>query len=364
LYYLEFFMADDRTIKYTKGRGAQVHPPNRFRKHEYVQEHPEALDEELYSDPQTEIYYERPKKNINRVDSPDIGMDLSMNPYQGCEHGCIYCYARNTHPYWGFNAGLDFESRIVVKENAPQLLEQELSKKNYKVTPIMLSGNTDCYQPLERKFELTRKMLAILWRYRHPVGIITKNSLITRDLDILKPMAENRLVTVTISITTLKEKLRRIMEPRTASAAKRLETVRVLSESGIPVNVNIAPVIPFINSDEIPAIMKAIAEAGAVSSMYQLVRLNGDVGIIFDDWVKKNFPDRADKVLNQIKRAHGGKLGESRFGIRMKGEGEMAEAILKLFKIAREKYLNGRKMPALDCSQFRIPAAQKQLGLF
>lgn len=357
-------MADDRTINYTKGRGSQVHPRNKFRKHEYVQEHFEALDEELYSDPKTEIYYEHPKKIINKVDSPDIGMDLSMNPYQGCEHGCIYCYARNTHPYWGFNAGLDFESRIVVKENAPELLEQEISKKNYCVTPIMLSGNTDCYQPLERKFELTRKMLDILWRYRHPVGIITKNSLITRDLDILKPMAENNLVSVTISITTLKEKLRRIMEPRTASAAKRLETVRVLSENGIPVNVNIAPVIPFINSDEIPAIMKAVAWAGASSAMYTMVRLNGDVGIIFEDWVKKNFPDRAEKVLNQIKLAHGGKLNDSRFGTRMRGEGEMAESFRKLFKLSREKYLKGKKMSPLDCSRFRIPGAQKQLGLF
>ncbi|MFI5134283.1 MAG: hypothetical protein ACHQD9_00390 [Chitinophagales bacterium] len=169
-------MADDHTTNYTKGRGSQIHPHNKFRRHEYVQEHVEAIDEELHSDPKTEIFYEHPKKIINKVESPDIGMDLSMNPYQGCEHGCIYCYARTTHTYWGFNAGLDFESKIIVKENAPELLEREISKPNYVVTPIMLSGNTDCYQPLERKFQLTRKMLDVLWKYRHPVGIITKNS--------------------------------------------------------------------------------------------------------------------------------------------------------------------------------------------
>jgi DNA repair photolyase len=357
-------MADDNAINYTKGRGSQVHPHNKFRKYEYVQEHMEAIDEELHSDPKTEIYYEHPKKIINKVESPDIGMDSSMNPYQGCEHGCIYCYARNTHTYWGWNAGLDFESKIIVKENAPDLLEKEISKPNYVVMPIMLSGNTDCYQPLERKFQLTRRMLQILLKYKHPVGIITKNSLITRDLDILKPMAEKNLVSVTLSITSLNEKLRRIMEPRTASCQKRLETVKLLSDNGIPVNVNIAPIIPFINSDEIPSIMKAVADAGASSAMYTMVRLNGDVGIIFEDWVKKNFPDRAEKVLNQIKSVHGGKLNDSRFGTRMRGEGKMAESISKLFKLSREKYLKGRRLPPLNCDLFVVPGSQKQLGLF
>ena len=213
-------MADDRTINYTKGRGSQVHPHNKFRKHEYVQEHFEALDEELYSDPKTEIYYEHPKKIINKVDSPDIGMDLSMNPYQGCEHGCIYCYARNTHEYYGFSAGLDFESKIIVKKNAPELLEKAILHPKWQPVPIMLSGNTDCYQPLERKFQITRKMLQVMGRYRHPVSIISKNSLITRDIDVLQDLAKDNLVHVMMSITTLNEDLRRAMEPRTASGLK------------------------------------------------------------------------------------------------------------------------------------------------
>jgi len=287
-----------------------------------------------------------------------------MNPYQGCEHGCIYCYARNVHTYWGFNAGLDFESKIIVKPNAPELLEKEISKPNYETTPIMLSGNTDCYQPLERKFQITRKMLEVLWKYRHPVAIITKNSLITRDLDILKPMAEKNLVGVTISITSLKEKLRRVMEPRTATCEKRVETVKVLSENGIPVNVNVAPLIPGINIDEIPAILKAVSEAGASSAHFTMVRLNGDVGKIFEDWVRKNFPDRAEKVLNQIKSVHGGTLNDSRFGVRMVGEGNIADSIHQLFAVSRAKYFKGRSFPELDCSQFRIPGSQKQLGLF
>ena len=357
-------MADDKTINYAKGRGSQIHPHNKFRKYEYVQEHMEAIDEELHSDPKTEIFYEHPKKIINKVDSPDLGLMFSMNPYQGCEHGCIYCYARNVHTYWGFNAGLDFESKIIVKPNAPELLEKEISKPNYETTPIMLSGNTDCYQPLERKFQITRKMLEVLWKYRHPVAIITKNSLITRDLDILKPMAEKNLVGVTISITSLKEKLRRVMEPRTATCEKRVETVKVLSENGIPVNVNVAPLIPGINIDEIPAILKAVSEAGASSAHFTMVRLNGDVGKIFEDWVRKNFPDRAEKVLNQIKSVHGGTLNDSRFGVRMVGEGNIADSIHQLFAVSRAKYFKGRSFPELDCSQFRIPGSQKQLGLF
>lgn len=358
-------MTDDgNTINHIKGRGAQIKPHNKFRKHEYVQEHMEAIDEELFSDPKTQIFFEHPKKIINKVDSPDLGLEASMNPYQGCEHGCIYCYARNTHTYWGFNAGLDFESKIIVKRNAPELLEKELSKPNYQVKVIMLSGNTDCYQPLERKFEITRKMLGVLLKFKHPVAMITKNALITRDLDILKPMAEKALVGVTISITSLKEKLRRVMEPRTASCMKRLETVRILSENGIPVNVNLAPVIPSINSDEIPSIIKAAAEAGASDIHYTMVRLNGDVGKIFEDWVHKIFPDRAQKVLNQIKSVHGGSLNDSEWGRRMSGEGNIAESIHQLFSVAKAKYFAGRSLPELNCQSFSVPGSVKQATLF
>jgi DNA repair photolyase len=357
-------MSDDNTTNYFKGRGSQIKPRNKFLQQEYVTEHVEGLDEPLLSSPTTQVFTEHPKKIINKVDSPDLGLMFSMNPYQGCEHGCIYCYARNTHTYWGFSAGLDFETKIIMKPNAPQLLEEALQKRNYVAQPIMLSGNTDCYQPLERKMEITRKMLEVLLKYKHPVGIITKNALITRDLDILKPMAAMKLVTVTLSITSLNEKLRRIMEPRTVSSLKRLETVRILTDNGIPVNVNVAPIIPSINSDEVPAILKASAEAGALSAGYTIVRLNGDIGQIFEDWVKKNFPDRADKVLHQIQSCHGGSLNDSRFGVRMRGEGKIAESIAQLFHTAKAKYFAGKSLPPVDCSLFEVPGSKKQLALF
>ncbi len=355
---------DDNTISYFKGRGSQVKPQNKFLKQEYVQEHMEAIDEELFSNPKTQIFFENSKKIINKLDSPDLHLEASMNPYQGCEHGCIYCYARNTHTYWGFNAGLDFESRIIVKENAAQLLEQELSKPKYQVKVIMLSGNTDCYQPLERKFGITRKMLEVLLKFRHPVGIITKNALVTRDLDLLKPMAEMGLVMVTLSITSLQEKLRRIMEPRTASCLKRLETVKILSDNGIPVNVNVAPIIPSINSEEVPALIEAAAKAGASDVHYTMVRLNGDVAIIFEDWLRKNFPDRAEKVLNHIRAIHGGSLNDSNWGRRMSGDGNIASSIQQLFQISRMKHIGGRSLPELNCNIFRVPGSVKQVSLF
>lgn len=349
---------------YFKGRGAQIKPPNKYLKQQYVTVHPEALDEPLLSNPHTKVFEEFPKKILNKVASPDLGMVFSMNPYQGCEHGCIYCYARNTHTYWGFNAGLDFESKIIVKPSAPDLLDKELSNKNHIAQPIMLSGNTDCYQPLERKLQITRRILEVLLRHKHPVGIITKNALILRDLDILSKMAALRLVTVTISITTLNEKLRQLMEPRTASAKRRLETVKILSANGIPVNVNVAPIIPAVNADEIPAILEAAAKSGALSAHYTMVRLNGDVAVVFTDWVNKNFPDIAEKILNQIKSLHGGKLNDSRFGVRMRGEGEVAEAIRQLFKVAKRKYFAGRVFPELDYSLFSNKPDKLQLSLF
>lgn len=349
---------------YLKGRGAQIKPKNQYLKLEYVTEHEEGLDEPLITNASTRVFIEHPKKVLNRVDSPDLGFDSSMNPYQGCEHGCIYCYARNTHTYWGFNAGLDFESKIIAKPSAPELLKKELSKRNYVPKSIMLSGNTDCYQPLERKMRITRSMLEVLLKFKHPVSIITKNALILRDLDLLSEMATLNLVAVTLSITTLDEGLRRLMEPRTVSTKLRLETVRSLSAKGIPVNVNIAPIIPSVNSDEIPALLEASAMAGALSAHYTMVRLNGDVALIFEDWVRKNFTDRADKILNQIRSLHGGRLNDSRFGTRMRGEGEVAHAISQLFKISRKKYFEGRVFPDLDFSQFNNKQYKAQLSLF
>ncbi|MGC4022000.1 MAG: PA0069 family radical SAM protein [Cyclobacteriaceae bacterium] len=338
---------------YFKGRGAQIKTTNKFLKAEYVTEHTEGLDEPLLENPHTQIFYESPKKIINKVESPDVGGMYSMNPYQGCEHGCIYCYARNTHEYYGFSAGLDFESKIIVKKNAPQLLEQQLLHKNWNAAPIMFSGNTDCYQPQERKLEITRKMLQVLFKYRHPVGMITKNGLITRDIDILQDMAKERLVHVMISITTLNEDLRRLMEPRTASSIKRLKTVEELSKANIPVGIMNAPLIPGLNHHEIPQVLKAAADHGALTAGMTIVRLNGSIGKIFEDWLKKNFPDPFDKVWNQICSMHGGNVNDSQFGRRMSGDGKIADAIHQLFRSSKKKFFAGREMPPYDLTKFR-----------
>ncbi|WP_298424157.1 PA0069 family radical SAM protein [uncultured Kordia sp.] len=335
-----------------KGRGAQKNVHNRFLKDvhetradflEYCRKEGEEADKN-----KTAYISTFPKTIINKVKSPDVGMEYSLNPYQGCEHGCIYCYARVTHEYWGFSAGLDFERKILVKQNAVVLLEEKIKKKSWKACPIILSGNTDCYQPAEKKFEITRNLLNVFLKYKHPVGIITKNALILRDLDILKELAKDNLVSVNISITSLSEETRRVLEPRTASIKKRLDTVKILSENGIPVNVMLAPIIPSINSHEILPMAKKVSELGASSIAFTIVRLNGAIGEIFSDWIRKTMPDRAEKVLHQIESCHGGTLGDSRFGNRMRGEGKIAEQIRNLIKLARLKYFKDKKMPRLN----------------
>jgi DNA repair photolyase len=323
--------------RYLKGRGAQINPANPFHDQIY-DEDPLLFDLDEETDLRTDYIDVYPKSILNKVDSPDIGPAFSMNPYQGCEHGCVYCYARNTHTYWGYSAGLEFEQKILVKKDAPKILEATIKKPSWKATPIMLSGNTDCYQPAEKKFEITRRILEILWKYRHPVGLITKNSLILRDLDILRRLNEENLVMVSISVTTLQEELRRFLEPRTASVRKRLQTIERLSKNGIPVNVMIAPIIPGLNEHEILEIAKRVGDCGARSIGYTMVRLNGDVGRIFEDWIRKNMPDRADKVLNKIRECHGGKLSDSRFHTRMTGEGNIAEVIRQQVKLAKKLY--------------------------
>lgn len=338
---------------YLKGRGAQIKTENKFLKAHYVAQHIEGLDEPLLENPHTQIFQENAKKILNRVDSPDLGFGFSMNPYQGCEHGCIYCYARNTHEYYGFSAGLDFESKIIVKRNAPQLLEKELLKPTWNAVPIMLSGNTDCYQPQEKKFEITRKMLKVLANYRHPVSIISKNSLVLRDLDLLQDLAADNLVHVYISITTLDEELRRAMEPRTASSIKRLKTVEALAKANVPVGIMNAPIIPGLNHHEIPEVLKAAADHGALNAGMTVVRLNGSIGKIFEDWLRKNFPDRFEKVWNQICSMHGGNVNDSNFGRRMRGEGNVADAIHQLFKASKKKYFAGKTMPVYDLTKFR-----------
>jgi DNA repair photolyase len=346
-----------------KGRGAQFNAHNKFLKNKLVQEHIEGLDEEYIPDLRTEYFAEHPKKIVNKVDSPDIGLYFSINPYQGCEHGCIYCYARNSHQYWGFSAGIEFEQKIVIKKNAAELLEKYFDNEKYKPVPVMLSGNTDCYQPAEKKFRITRSLLEVFLKYKHPVSIITKNSLILRDLDILTELNKLNLVSANISVTSLDENLRTKLEPRTASGIKRMEAIAKLSQAGIPVRVMVAPVIPGLNNYEIPEILKRAAENGAYDASYIVVRLNGEIGNIFEDWVRKHFPDRAEKVLNQIREMHGGKLNDSRFGTRMKGEGEFAGTISQLFKTSFRKYFGERISKELDLTHFRRPD-KGQLRLF
>ena len=339
--------------EYIKGRGAQKNVSNRFdaNSHETRDDFLNycAAEGEEAEDSKTTIIETFPKSIVNKVTSPDVGMDFSLNPYQGCEHGCIYCYARNSHEYWGYSAGLDFEKKILVKRNAVELLEKKLKAKSWEAKPIVLSGNTDCYQPIEKKLKITRSLLQTFLKYRHPVGMITKNALIQRDLDILKELAQDNLIHVSISITSLSEETRRILEPRTASIRKRLDTVEKLSNANVPVSVMMAPIIPSINSHEIMPLVKEVAARGALGVGYTIVRLNGAIGEIFSDWIRKAMPNKAEKVLNQIEHIHGGSLNDSRFGTRMKGEGEFAHQVRQQFRLARKLYLKDREKPKLNC---------------
>jgi len=350
--------------KYIKGRGAQLNTANPFDANYLEKAHIEGID--IFEEPakiKTQIIYDYPKKFINKVTSPDVGMGYSANPYQGCEHGCAYCYARNAHHYWGFSAGLDFETKIIVKPTAPELLRNELAAKSWKPHPIVLSGNTDCYQPLERKFELTRKLLQVMLECKHPVSIISKNALILRDLDIVKELAKDNLIHVAISLTTLDESLRRVLEPRTASSKQRLNTMKKLSEVGVPVTVMTAPIIPGINDFELPQLLKAASENGACGAGFTIVRLNGVLPIIFENWIRKHFPDRADKVLNKIKSVHGGTLNDSQFGRRMRGEGPIAEQVRQLFLIHKNKYFKDKVSTPYNLSLFKRPGKNGQLSL-
>ncbi|HMX40266.1 MAG TPA: PA0069 family radical SAM protein [Saprospiraceae bacterium] len=351
---------------FLKGRGAQINPPSRYEK---IVRDEQPLDWALVAQEwedqrlHTQYLETHPKTILNAVASEDIPLEWSMNPYQGCEHGCIYCYARNTHPYWGYSAGVDFERKILVKRNAALLLEQELKKKNWKASPVMFAGNTDVYQPAERHFRITRACLEVFWKYRHPVSVITKNSLILRDLDLLSQLAAERLVHVAISITTLQEELRQFLEPRTATVAQRLRTVEALTQAGVPVFVMMAPIIPGLNDHEILPLVKAVAERGALGVGHTMVRLNGDVALLFEDWIRKTLPDRADRVLNRIRDTHQGTLGDSRPGRRMRGTGNIADMVHQQFRLAKARYMPDRKMPAynLDLHEhFKSP----QLRLF
>ena len=335
-----------------KGRGAQYNIHNRFSElsHKIRDDFLEFCEKEGEEADRNKTHYINvfPKTIVNKVTSPDVGLAYSMNMYQGCEHGCIYCYARNSHEFWGYSAGLDFERRILVKKDAPKLLEDHLRKKSWRAHTIVMSGNTDCYQPAEKQFKITRACLKIFLKYKHPVAIITKNALILRDLDILKELAKDNLIAVNVSITSLSEQTRRILEPRTATIKKRLRTVEALTNSGIPVNVMLAPIIPAINSHEILHLAKAVSEAGALSIAHTIVRLNGAIGNLFTDWIKKAMPDKAEKVLHQIQDCHGGHLNDSRYGFRMRGEGHIAKQINDTVAIAKQKYFKDKSIPRLN----------------
>ncbi|MFP9116638.1 PA0069 family radical SAM protein [Flavobacterium sp. RNTU_13] len=347
--------------KEIKGQGAVQNIHNRFIQHRYEKSIYDDDFEETVA--KTELLEVFPKTIVNTVKSPDLHMMYSMNPYQGCEHGCAYCFARPTHEYWGYSAGVDFERKIMVKKNAPQLLEQFFKKRGYKAEPILLSGNTDCYQPAERKMEITRKMLQVCLDYRHPVHILTKNALVTRDIDIIQPLAEKNLVTVSLSIPTINEELRRKLEPRTSSVHNKLQAIETLSGYGIPVHIMVAPIIPGLNSMEILNTLKVIKEKGALDFGYTLVRLNDAVEPIFIDWLQEHYPDRKDKVLHHIESMHGGKLGEKTFFKRRKGEGNIAEMIHTTFRVGRQKYFSGSVFPELRTDLFDGTKGE-QLSLF
>lgn len=349
---------------YFKGRGAQINPESKYQQHVYVLDHIEGIDEEFLVNEKTEIIYTYPKTIINKVESADIGLGYSLNPYQGCEHGCIYCYARNSHEFWGYSAGLDFERKIIVKKNAVELLEKHFGQKNWKPKPIMLSGNTDCYQPIEKEMQITRRVLQTCLKFKHPVAIVTKNSLITRDLDILQELAQHNLVHVMISITGTDEKVRQKLEPRTATYKNRMATIEALAQHQIPCGVLVAPIIPGINNHEIPGVIEQAASLGATSAGITIVRLNGTVAQLFKDWLGKNFPDRADKVWNQITECHGGSVSDSRPAVRMKGEGKIAESIMQLFKLSKTRFMPNDGKFEFNVSDFNYKAGDRQLSLF
>lgn len=342
-----------------KGRGAVTNLQGR-----YEVDQREAFDDgwapadspegEVPPPLRTQVFEERAKSILTRNQSPDIPFSISLNPYRGCEHGCIYCFARPTHAWLGLSPGLDFESRIYAKVNAPELLAREISKKSYVPEPIALGVNTDAWQPVERDLRLTRRVIEVLHGRHHPFAAITKSSLIERDLDLLAPMAERGQVMAAITITTLDAGIARTLEPRAASPARRLRTIRTLAQAGVPVGVSIAPVIPFVTEPDMERILEACAEAGATSASYIVLRLPWEVAPLFKDWLAAHFPDRAERVMNRVREMRGGKDYDSSFARRMKGEGPWADLLKQRFeKAVRRLGLNGRRRGILDISQFR-----------
>ena len=343
-----------------KGRGSAENPANRFEKIELIPSE-EEIAEGL--SPKTVFYRDATKSIISYNDSPDVGFNAGINPYRGCEHGCIYCYARPTHEYFGLSVGLDFETKIFVKEDAPALLRKELSSRKYVPDTIVVSGNTDCYQPAERRFRLTRACLEVLLEFRNPAGIITKNCLVTRDIDLFRQFAEWNGIMVALSVTTLDPEIKRVMEPRTSEPRLRLRAIEELTKAGVPVMVMVAPVIPGLTDHEIPAIIKSAADAGAVNAGFVMLRLPYGVSDIFQEWLGRHFPDRKDKVLNRVRAMRDGKLNSPDFYSRMRGEGIYAEQARDMFTLACRKAGFDSGRIKLSTEHFRKPGGP-QLELF
>lgn len=358
-----------------KGRGAVTNVQGR-----YELDQREAFDDgwmpltegEAPSSLKTQLFEERAKSILTRNASPDIPFSVSLNPYRGCEHGCIYCFARPTHSYLGLSPGLDFESRIYAKVNAPELLQRELSKKHYTPEPIALGVNTDAYQPVERALRLTRRVIEVLHDHGHPFAAITKSSLIERDIDLLAPMAERGQVMAAVTVTTLDAQIARTLEPRAATPMRRLRTIRLLSEAGIPVGVSIAPVIPFVTEPDLERVLEACAQAGATSASYIVLRLPWEVAPLFKDWLAAHFPQRAERVMSRVRDMRGGKDYDASFAHRMKGEGAWADLLRQRFdKAVKRLGLNARRHGILDMSHFKRPSPvepqnpqNRQLDLF
>jgi DNA repair photolyase len=335
-----------------RGRGAGINPANRFEALHYEVEDWCDLDDEPRPN-KTAFFKDDSQSIISHNNSPDVGFDVSLNPYRGCEHGCAYCYARPTHEYLGFSAGLDFESKILVKLNAATLLAEALSKPSWRPQDLALSGVTDPYQPIERKLEITRACLQVLADFRHPVHVITKNHLVTRDIEYLSELAKVEAVSVTLSVTTLDTKLAQILEPRASTPAYRLEAISKLRERGIPAGVNVAPIIPAINDHEVPAILEAASKAGARFAAYTIVRLPLTVAPVFTDWLEQHFPERKQKVLDRIRSLRDGKLNNTDFGRRMRGDGPIADQIRQMFHVCAQRYGLNREHNELSTAAFR-----------
>ena len=348
--------------------GSNLDPPNRFEHvhRETELEHLEWDQEYLHALTHRKIEYieDASQSIVSENKSPDIPFRYSINPYRGCAHACSYCYARPGHEFLGMNAGLDFETKIIVKQDAAKLFRDFLSRKQWQPEPITFSGVTDCYQPAERQFQLTRQCLQTALEFRQPVSIVTKNALLLRDLSILAELAANRLVHTYLSITTLDPELAGKMEPRTSTPAARLRAVERLRAANVPVGVLTAPLIPGLNDNEMPAILKAAKEAGAMTAGYILLRLPLTVEPVFREWLERNYADKVEMVLGRIQSTRDGKLNDSNWGQRMVGKGPIAEQIRNLFKVFQKKYQLDQQLPPHDCTAFRVPGRSRQLDLF